>query len=108
MLGEAKGRMYLLITGGYVVITLLLAFLQSLLIKTYNYQWELWIKAFLLTGVATFLFSIDKKTAFFGLEGWRFGFLTCELMVLSGYILSKGLELDEFVVSAIFATPFLW
>ncbi len=107
MLGEAKGRMYLLITGGYVVITLLLAFLQSLLIKTYNYQWELWIKAFLLTGVATFLFSIGKKTAFFGLEGWRFGFLTCELMVLSGYILSKGLELDEFVVSAIFATPFL-
>lgn len=102
-LGEAKGTMYMLLSGVFVLIASFLVGIK----RNKNEIWELLLGALFFANVVTLIFSSDIKTAFLGLEGWRIGFLTTLIMALECYYLSKGLYIDEYVIAAIFVTPFL-
>lgn len=102
-LGEAKGIMYMLIGGAFILAS---SFLVGLTKKSEGVH-DILLRALLLSNLVTLLFSCDIKTAFLGLEGWRVGFLTTAIMVLDCYFLAKGLYVDEYVLAAIFITPFL-
>ena len=102
-LGEAKGIMYMLIGGVFVLIASFLVGVK----RNKNENWELLLGAVLFTNIVTLIFSSDVKTAFLGLEGWRIGFLTTLIMLLECFYLAKGLYIDEYVLAAIFITPFL-
>lgn len=102
-LGEAKGIMYMLIGGAFILAS---SFLVGLTKKSEGVH-DILLRALLLTNLVTLLFSCDIKTSFLGLEGWRVGFLTTAIMILDCYFLAKGLYVDEYVLAAVFITPFL-
>ena len=102
-LGEAKGIMYMLIGGAFILAS---SFLVGLNKKSEGVH-DILLRALLLTNLVTLLFSCDIKTSFLGLEGWRVGFLTTAIMILDCYFLAKGLYVDEYVLAAVFITPFL-
>ena len=102
-LGEAKGIMYMLIGGVFVLIASFLGGIK----RNKNEIWVLLLGALLFTNIVTLVFSSDIKTALLGLEGWRIGFLTTLIMLLECFYLEKGLYIDEYVLAAIFITPFL-
>ncbi len=102
-LGEAKGIMYMLIGGAFILAS---SFLVGLNKKSEGVH-DILLRALLLTNFVTLIFSCDIKTSFLGLEGWRVGFLTTVIMILDCYFLAKGLYVDEYVLAAVFITPFL-
>lgn len=102
-LGEAKGIMYMLIGGAFILAS---SFLVGLNKKSEGVH-DILLRALLLTNLVTLLFSCNIKTSFLGLEGWRVGFLTTAIMILDCYFLAKGLYVDEYVLAAVFITPFL-
>ncbi|SFP88151.1 hypothetical protein SAMN04487928_110113 [Butyrivibrio proteoclasticus] len=102
-LGEAKGRMYMLIGGVFILIA---SFLVGLTRKSEGVH-DILLRSLFLTNLVTMLFSCDIKTSFLGMEGWRIGFLTTAIMILDCYFLTKGLYVDEYVFAAVFITPFL-
>lgn len=90
-LGEAKGVAYLWITGSFLALNIVAFLFRAAgrlkaesgktnaidqtkarsFLKTRGF-----LLAFLLTSLISLIFSMDKKIAFFGLDGWRTGFLT--------------------------------
>lgn len=123
-LGEAKGILYLVLSGGFAaafaiskVVGTLLKARQSVASFSFGEKrsmgpgqnrpenaqnagednesrrqkvWHMPLViasgVFLLTNILTLVFAADKKVAFFGLEGWRTGFLTVALMLFFMWI----------------------
>jgi hypothetical protein len=63
--------------------------------------------ALILQNLLTFVFSVDKKTAFFGIEGWRCGLITVLLMLVYGLIFSwQSLGKSRVVQLMMLVVPF--
>ncbi len=88
-LGEAKGMLFLMLGG---------VFFAACVITMLRFKLRLNIGVFgalLFSGVTTFIFSVDKKTAFLGLDGWRMGFLSFLFIIFFACVLSDGIEVKR-------------
>ncbi len=101
MLGEAKGLAFLIIS--IVLLT------PVLLINICKKSWHitLLLGANIFSNIVTVFFSVDKKTAFLGIEGWRTGFLTILIMILACHFFIEGNLFNNYILAALFITPFL-
>ncbi len=66
---------------------------------------KLCLYATILSGIISFIFSADKKTAFWGIEGWRNGFLSLLLMVVFSLILSNLKRLPVWFICLAMLVP---
>lgn len=110
-LGEYKGLAYMYISAGacfLMLITLILTKKISLPGKRNTID-PVSCAAFGYLGslLISFLFSVDKKVSFFGLEGWRTGLISLTLMLFYFYIFSKHVKLSIYMAAAIMITPAL-
>ncbi len=88
-LGEAKGILFMGLGGVFfaVCVITMLRFKLRLNIGIFG--------ALLFSGVTTFIFSVDKRTAFLGLDGWRMGFLSFLFIIFFACVLSDGIEVKR-------------
>lgn len=113
LLGEAKGVAYILITAAFAILCTISALIGKKKIKDKLLSRRIFpvMAGFLLTNLITFLFSEDKTVSFFGLSGWRCGFLTVLLMIFTFFALSLFAEYNRIVVRAALVAPaaiFVW
>ena len=105
MLGEAKGLAFMIMGGAFSLLLLLVcnrkipSKLKAADIVDYA------VLAFLFSNIITFVFAADKKLSFLGLEGWRCGFLSILLMIISFYGF-KDTRLSKYVLAAGLVAPF--
>lgn len=104
-LGEAKGIAFMVMGGIFAVgtLALLIKDLPSVLRAAEPVDYA--VLVFLFSNVLTFIFSIDKKTGFFGLEGWRMGFLSYFLMIVGFYGFKEGIRVNKLILASIFVAP---
>ncbi len=110
-LGEHKSLAYLWISGAAAVILLIAMAVKGDLKKEFTkgkgdirrYA----VLAFLFTNLLSLIFSIDKKTGFLGLSGWRMGFLTILLMIFFLCFFSKYVKAEGFLLAAMLVAPLL-
>ncbi|MCR5556246.1 MAG: hypothetical protein K6F75_01625 [Butyrivibrio sp.] len=67
---------------------------------------ELCLYGTLLSGFLSFAFSVDKRTAFLGMEGWRCGFLSLLLMFFAAIVFSRLEKMPVWVAGLILLVPF--
>ena len=105
MLGESKGIFYMGVSAAFALVLILVenkrlfAGIRSEDFFTYGFL------AFLFSNILSFLFSIDKTVSFFGLEGWRGGFLTVLLMLFFGFMVSRQERFNKYILAALLVTP---
>ena len=66
---------------------------------------ELCLFGTLLSGILSFVFSVDKKTAFMGMEGWRCGFLSLLIMALLAILFSRIEKMPGWTVALALIVP---
>ncbi|MBE5828767.1 MAG: hypothetical protein E7305_04790 [Butyrivibrio sp.] len=106
-LGESKAV-------AYIVISLISALL-FLLIENRNFfksgkipsLLSYALLAFLFSNVVSFIYSVDKKTSFLGLSGWRNGLLTIFLCIFFFYVFYEEERLSGYLIAMVLITPFL-
>lgn len=127
-LGEAKGVAYLWIAGSFLVINIAAILFLSVARKLKKadagstisgnrseifsfLKTESFLMAFILTSLISLIFSMDKKTAFFGLDGWRTGFMTWGFAAIIALFISKYMNFPRKAIYALSAlcllVPFL-
>ena len=99
-LGEAKGLLFMALGGVLFVICAIFLLIS----KTRLNMGVLGVLLF--SNVVTFLFSVDKKTALFGLEGWRTGFLSIIIMMFFASMITDGLMVKRALEVALLIVPF--
>ena len=107
-LGEAKGLCYMVLSGVFALLFLI--FDGKRLFERGRLTGSLCIclLAFFFSNLLSFVFSVDKKAAFLGLDGWRSGFLTICLMLFFFLVFyEKEYVPDSYVMAAVMITPFL-
>ena len=107
MLGEHKGILYLGISSAFALLLILFEnkrlFAGAVKEGIVSYAGF----AFLFSNVLSFLFSVKKSVSFFGLEGWRGGFLTVLLMLFFVLVLSFSEHFSKYMIAALLITPAL-
>ena len=108
-LGEAKALCYLLMSLCFFVPFI------PLLIKEYKERdltakkelslTYLFFYGTVISSLLSFVFSVDKKTALFGFEGWRNGLLTYLAMLFFCFICTKLRTIPQWGVVAVFIIP---
>lgn len=99
-LGEAKGVLFLILSGVFFVASLVALFVT----KTKFGPGILGVLLF--SNVVSFLFSDYKETSFLGLSGWRMGFLSALFMIFFAALLSGGIKLSRYLVAVFMIIPF--
>ena len=106
-LGESKGILYLGISSVFALLLILFEnkklFAGAIKESFVSYAGF----AFLFSNVLSFLFSINKTVSFFGLEGWRGGFLTVLLMLFFTLVLSSSEPFSKYILASLLITPAL-
>lgn len=107
MLGEAKGITFMIL-GGIYSLAFLVIYLKELpsLFEPGNPE-SYAVLVFLFSNLMTFLFSIDKKTALLGLEGWRMGLLSVVFMIISFYGFREGTKANKLIMLGALVTPLI-
>ncbi len=107
MLGENKGVLYLGVSSVFALLLILFENKRLFdgVIKEGFVTYAAF--AFLFSNVLSFLFSINKTVSFFGLEGWRGGFLTVFLMLFFILVLSYSERFSKYMIAALLITPTL-
>ena len=105
LLGEAKGIALIIMGSVFAVGVLTLLNKNLIKILTPKEPIDYAALVFLFSNVITFLFSTDKKVSFFGLEGWRMGFLSFLLMIVSFYGFKEGTKFNKLILGAVFVAP---
>ena len=107
MLGEAKGITFMIL-GGIYSLAFLVIYLKELpsLFEPGNPE-SYAVLVFLFSNLMTFLFSIDKKTALLGLEGWRMGLLSVAFMIISFYGFREGTKANKLIMLGALVTPLI-
>ena len=104
-LGEGKGILYLMISGG--MLPLLLISRLSLKKKLSDLcDSQMILIAMLLSNTLSFIFAVDHKVAFCGLEGWRTGFSTVMLMIVYALFFSDFRFFSRELTGIIMLLPF--
>jgi hypothetical protein len=107
-LGEAKGLCYMILSAVFVPPVLIFSFKKLFAAGHLPGYMAYTLMAFLFSNLISLVFSVDKKTAFLGLEGWRSGFLTILMAIFFFYAFyEKEESLNVYVLSAALITPFL-
>lgn len=94
-LGEAKGICYLALSLCFFALFITCFLISRRKANSVKHGtrpvsvMQLCLFVTVLSGAVSFIFSVDKKTAFWGIEGWRCGFLSLFLMAFFGLILSN-------------------
>lgn len=109
MLGESKSLIYLW-ASGIVAVLLLIAMaakgdLKKEITKGFGDIRSFAVGGFLFSNLLTWIFSINKSTGFFGLSGWRTGFLSILLMVFFLLYFSGHVKVKGFTLAAMLVTP---
>ena len=106
-LGESKAI-------AYIVVSLIFALL-FLLVKNRNFfkagkispLLSYALLTFLFSNIISFIYSVDKKTSFLGLSGWRNGLLTTLLCLFFFYVFYEEDRVSYYVIAAVLITPLL-
>ena len=98
-LGEAKGLAFLWISSIFLVLSILGA--AAVLVRSRvkgekiskgtlvsGLRNRAFLLAFIASSLISLIFSMDKKIAFFGLDGWRTGFMTWGFAALLALVIS--------------------
>lgn len=107
MLGEEKWNIYMIISAaiaGLIIFAYISEFIEKGVEKS---EIRSLFKVFLCLNLINLAFSVDQKVSFFGIEGWRTGFITMFLMLFFCFAYSEGLSTNGYVLAAIFITPFV-
>ncbi|WP_026651389.1 O-antigen ligase family protein [Butyrivibrio proteoclasticus] len=104
-LGEAKGVAFLIIGGVFAVLALIhLCAKRKFRKDGFSYA----VLFILLANVASIAFSADIQRSFWGLPGWRTGFLTVIILIISCYYFYGGkILINRYVVAAALSAPML-
>ncbi len=106
-LGEAKGVAYIIISTAFLPILLVLDILKNKrTVQVKEDAATMILIAGLLFNVFTLIFSVDKAVSFWGQNGWRCGFLTVVLMLISCYLFQRDNVINNYVIAAVLITPF--
>ena len=107
MLGESKGLLYLGVSAAFALVLVL--FERKKLLSGIDKESFAFfgLMAFLFSNIISFVFSINKSVSFFGLEGWRGGFLTVILMLFFTLVLSSSEPFSKYILAALLITPAL-
>ena len=107
-LGEAKAICYILISAPFAALLLLKGSSEA-----GSKERTIIVPEFFLYGTAfsmliSFVFSIDKKIALLGFEGWRNGLLVSAIAIVFSILLSqKEYKVDGRVLAVLMIVPFL-
>ncbi len=111
-LGEAKAICYIAVSLCFFALFLLAIWCGSKKKMDAAKKWdtdltptELCLYATMLSGLVSFIFSVDKKTAFLGFEGWRNGFLMLLLMTFFGIAYSRFEKMPRWSVALCMLVP---
>ena len=107
MLGEEKWNIYMIISAaiaGLIIFAYISEFIEKGVEKS---EIRNLFKVFLCLNLINLAFSIDHKVSFWGLEGWRTGFITFILMMFFCFVYSEGIVINGYLLAAIFLTPFV-
>lgn len=104
-LGEAKGIAFLIISGIFAVLFLLIKNKKIPSMFKATELIDLAALAFLFSNVISFAFSIDKKVSFLGLKGWRTGLLSVVLLFTVYLCYMELEEINSLLVIAALITP---
>ncbi len=106
-LGEAKGILFMVLSSVFV-LTYILSDIRNLFKggNCADFQ-DFAAFVFLFSNVLTFIFSKDKTVSFFGLIGWRCGFLSLLLMILVFLIFKNEKQelFNVYILAALMVTP---
>ncbi len=109
-LGEAKGMCYIVISLAFVLLFLFSGILRykrkKIRLRKKFSMTEFFLYASVFSGVLTLIYSVDKTTAFLGMDGWRCGFLTCMLAVFFAIMYSYFSQANLLVVLLVLLVPF--
>ena len=109
-LGEAKALCYLVMSIPFalaLIIGLIIGKRKELKEQKINTQVsEFFLYGTLFSFIISFVFSVDKKTAFLGFEGWRNGLLVSLLALSFCVIICEIGFLKSFVLALLFLAPF--
>ncbi len=107
MLGECKGLAYIYVSLAFALLFIVLLnkklFKKGRLPAPLSYG----LGAFLFSNILSFIFSVDKKISFFGLDGWRSGLLFVLLLLFFFYVFYEEDRINGYVLAAVLITPFL-
>ena len=105
MLGESKGLLYLGVSAASALVLVL--FERKKLLSGIDKESFAFfgLMAFLFSNIISFVFSINKSVSFFGLEGWRGGFLTVILMLFFTFVFSGQELFSKYITAALLLTP---
>ena len=104
-LGESKGLLYLGVSTTFALVLLLFENKKLFTgIDKESYAFYGFM-ALLFSNVLSFIFSINKPVSFFGLEGWRGGFLTVILMLFFTLVFSGQELFSKYILAALLLTP---
>lgn len=121
-LGEAKGLAYLWISGIFMLLSVLgvaAVLVRSKMKKqpidrdrvTTTLMSGKYLLAFFALSIISLIFSVDKQVAFFGLDGWRTGFLTWGFAVLLAIVIALfGVgtrKIQPYIAAICLLIPFL-
>ena len=120
-LGEAKAWCYYFISIAFIIIIPIADFFyhkrkisdyKDIIIGKIKKERELtytqiFLLATLFSCILSFVFSIDKRTAFFGYEGWRCGLLTMLFILFYCHIYSRFSKLNMYMLYLCLVVPFL-
>ncbi len=108
-LGESKGIAYMAISVVFALLFLLSERKNLFVKKKESSYFTYAIGLFLFSNILTFVSSIDKKTGFLGIEGWRCGFFSVFLMTffLVIFFLYREERKNNYILAAILIVPFL-
>ncbi len=107
-LGEAKGLCYMALSALFVPLFLIFSAKKLMAPGRLPDYMAYTLMGYLFSNLLSFMFSVDKKTAFLGLEGWRSGLITLLLIVFFFYVFyEKEESLNVYVLSAALITPFM-
>ena len=126
-LGEAKADCYLTVSLSFFAIFIAAMFIQLFRIRRLAAKAQnegvrvsanretsaeqpmffpnFFLCGFLLSSLLSFIFSVDKKMAFFGFEGWRNGFLEALLAAFFLFVYSKYSYDKKWTVFTALAVP---
>ena len=107
MLGEEKWNIYAIISAamaGLIIFAYISEFIEKGVEKS---EIRSLFKVYLCINVINLIFSIDPKVCFWGIEGWRTGFVTMFLMMFFCFVYSEGIYTNGYILAAIFITPFV-
>ena len=105
-LGEAKGRCYMVLSFVFALIFIVTGFKKLFTKGRIPAALSIAALAFLFSNLVTLIFAVDRKVAFFGLEGWRCGFLSIFLMLFMFYVYYEKEDKPTFpVMMVLMVTP---